>query len=162
MSITRLPAEMLPSSIEKDPSETVKNDYLAVAEMRQQVSTLCKQPMLARWKRDTKSCGFAGLENVAEISTRGPVTPDHTIHTKRIAAVIGERPEQDIEQTLKTHVYHDPSSWLRFLKLFFMSLGVGFTTAGIIFFFAYNWADLHKFVKLGLDLIIRNSQFDKI
>lgn len=31
-----------------------------------------------------------------------------------------------------------------------MTLGVGFTVAGIIFFFAYNWAELHKSVKIGI------------
>lgn len=29
-------------------------------------------------------------------------------------------------------------------------LGAGFTVCGIFFFFAYNWADMHRFVKLGI------------
>jgi uncharacterized membrane protein len=47
-------------------------------------------------------------------------------------------------------VYHDRAAWQKFLRLLFMSLGIGFTVSGIVFFFAYNWADLHKFAKLGL------------
>src|SRR5690554_234399 len=58
--------------------------------------------------------------------------------------------EAQIEKVLKENVYNNKEAWYKFLRLFFISLGVGFTTAGIIFFFAYNWADLHKFVKLGL------------
>ena len=58
--------------------------------------------------------------------------------------------EKSIAAVLKKNIYSDKESWHKFLKLFFISLGVGFTTAGIIFFFAYNWADLHKFVKIGL------------
>lgn len=58
--------------------------------------------------------------------------------------------EKGIENILKKNIYNDKESWQKFLKLFFISLGVGFTTAGIIFFFAYNWADLNKFVKIGL------------
>lgn len=58
--------------------------------------------------------------------------------------------EKDIENILKKNIYNDKESWQKFLKFFFISLGVGFTTAGIIFFFAYNWADLNKFVKIGL------------
>jgi len=58
--------------------------------------------------------------------------------------------EQSIDSTLKKDIYSDQQSWNKFLRLFFISLGVGFTTAGIIFFFAYNWADLHKFTKIGL------------
>lgn len=58
--------------------------------------------------------------------------------------------EKSIQNILSTHIYHDKAAWQKFLRLFFISLGVGFTTAGIIFFFAYNWASLHKFFKLGL------------
>lgn len=58
--------------------------------------------------------------------------------------------EKSIDSILKKNIYSDKESWHKFLRLFFISLGVGFTTAGIIFFFAYNWADLHKFIKIGL------------
>lgn len=58
--------------------------------------------------------------------------------------------EGGVEQMLKENVYNDGAAWSKFLRLFFISLGVCFATSGIIFFFAYNWDDLHKFVKLGL------------
>ena len=58
--------------------------------------------------------------------------------------------EKGVDRALKEHVYNDRRAWLKFLRLFFISLGVGFTVSGIIFFFAYNWADLHKFAKIGL------------
>jgi len=58
--------------------------------------------------------------------------------------------EESIEKILKEEIYSDKTSWQKFLKLFFISLGICFTTAGIIFFFAYNWSDLHKFIKIGL------------
>ena len=58
--------------------------------------------------------------------------------------------EKSIDNILKKNIYSNKESWHKFLRLFFISLGVGFTTAGIIFFFAYNWADLHKFIKIGL------------
>ncbi|HOY11915.1 MAG TPA: DUF2157 domain-containing protein [Saprospiraceae bacterium] len=59
-------------------------------------------------------------------------------------------PASTTKKLLKDHVYNDRTAWVKFLKLFFISLGVGFTVSGILFFFAYNWADLHKFAKLGL------------
>ena len=34
--------------------------------------------------------------------------------------------------------------------MFCASLGIGFAAAGIVFFFAYNWAAIHKFVKFGI------------
>ncbi|MDH6251047.1 putative membrane protein [Chryseobacterium sp. H1D6B] len=58
--------------------------------------------------------------------------------------------EQAIEKALKENVYNDKETWQKFLRLFLITLGIGFTTAGVIFFFAYNWSDLNKFVKLGL------------
>lgn len=59
-------------------------------------------------------------------------------------------PEARVGELLKAKVYNDFHSWKMFLRLFFITLGVGFTTSGIIFFFAYNWVDLNKFVKIGL------------
>lgn len=75
-----------------------------------------------------------------------------------------------IQRILKHKIYSTPSAWKQFLRLFFLSLGVGFTIAGIIFFFAYNWADLHKFVKLGLiegliiiaTLLVLYAKFNKL
>jgi len=58
--------------------------------------------------------------------------------------------QETVEKSLTDYVYSDKKQWNWFIKIFLLSLGVGFTTAGIIFFFAYNWADLHKFAKLGL------------
>ena len=40
--------------------------------------------------------------------------------------------------------------WSRFIRILLLTLGIGFTIAGIIFFFAYNWEDLPKFAKLSL------------
>lgn len=58
--------------------------------------------------------------------------------------------EKSLKQLLKNHIYNTPKSWSSFLSLFCLSLGIGFTASGIIFFFAYNWANLHKFLKIGL------------
>lgn len=58
--------------------------------------------------------------------------------------------ELEVERLLKENVYNDKEMWQKFLRLFFITLGVGFATAGIIFFFAYNWADLNKFTKIGM------------
>lgn len=62
----------------------------------------------------------------------------------------GNLSEKHIEKLLDENVYADKYAWQQFLKLFLFSLGVGFTAAGIVFFFAYNWADIHKFIKLGI------------
>ena len=58
--------------------------------------------------------------------------------------------ESGIDKALKDKIYSDSKSWKKFLQLLFISLGIGCTVSGIIFFFAYNWTDLHKFAKMGL------------
>ena len=51
---------------------------------------------------------------------------------------------------LQNDIYNNKKAWKKFLNYLILSLGIGFTVCGIIFFFAYNWADLHKFLKLGI------------
>ncbi len=62
--------------------------------------------------------------------------------------------EPEVGRLLKETVYNDKEMWQKFLRQFFIILGVGFATTGIIFFFAYNWADLHKFAKIGLTEVL--------
>lgn len=50
----------------------------------------------------------------------------------------------------ENHLYATSDDWSKFIRTFLMSLGIAFFVSGVIFFFAYNWADLHKFAKLGL------------
>lgn len=72
-----------------------------------------------------------------------------------------------IDQILKENVYSSSDSWQKFLKLFFIGLGICFTTAGVVFFFAYNWDELHKFLKLSvieflITALIVSAVFGKI
>lgn len=55
-----------------------------------------------------------------------------------------------VEKALQDNVYNSSGSWKKFLKLILLVLGIGFSVAGIIFFFAYNWAHLNKFAKIGI------------
>ncbi len=59
-------------------------------------------------------------------------------------------PVNSVDEALKKSTYSDSQAWRKFLQVLLISLGMGFTVSGIIFFFAYNWADLHKFAKLGM------------
>lgn len=58
--------------------------------------------------------------------------------------------QKDLRKALQKNVYADIKDWQQFIQMFFLSLGIGFSAAGVIFFFAYNWSDIHKFVKFGL------------
>lgn len=71
------------AAYEPDPE-----DYLQVAKARKLASELFGYPLLARWLKDEFYVGYSRLDDIAEIATRGPLTPDHSIHTKRIPALL--------------------------------------------------------------------------
>ena len=71
-------------------------DLLQLAEIRKQVSSLRGAAVLAGAQCDGKHAAFARLDNVARISTRGPITPDHVIRTKRVPVILRGKPTQEI------------------------------------------------------------------
>jgi uncharacterized membrane protein len=76
-----------------------------------------------------------------------PATPQKL----RQLAKRGVLKPKDLEQALKL-IGHtpSPSRWARFLEIVLLVLGVGFIVSGVFFFFAFNWADMHRFLKLGV------------
>lgn len=44
----------------------------------------------------------------------------------------------------------DGAAWRRFLDWLLAGLGAALVLSGIIFFFAYNWADMHRFAKFAV------------
>lgn len=65
-------------------------DLLALAKLRQAVSKIRGVPQIARLNASSEAAGYANLPGVANFGTRGPLTPDHSIRTKRAPAFIGE------------------------------------------------------------------------
>jgi uncharacterized membrane protein len=47
-------------------------------------------------------------------------------------------------------VYARRQIWVKFLKVTLLAAGMAFCAAGVFFFFAYNWANMHPFAKLGM------------
>ena len=45
-----------------------------------------------------RQVAFANHPKVGAIATRGPLTPDHVIRTKRIPLIIGKNPQKNIER----------------------------------------------------------------
>jgi rhamnose utilization protein RhaD (predicted bifunctional aldolase and dehydrogenase) len=73
-------------------------DFLQVAKMRKQVSDLVGKPMCARWDFSPEATGYSALDNVGDIAARGPLTPDHVLHTKRTAVVVDSDSDSATEQ----------------------------------------------------------------
>jgi rhamnose utilization protein RhaD (predicted bifunctional aldolase and dehydrogenase)/NAD(P)-dependent dehydrogenase (short-subunit alcohol dehydrogenase family) len=71
------------------PLAQVKNieasaDWLALAALRKKVSAAAGFPMLLRTCSSATALAFARHPKAADISQRGPATPDHVIRTKRL------------------------------------------------------------------------------
>ena len=64
-------------------SEHKAFDLLALARIRQAVSAYRNAPVYAVPDDSTRAREFACLEDVHDIATRGPLTPDHIIRTKQ-------------------------------------------------------------------------------
>ncbi len=59
-------------------------DTLAIARLRRAVSEVAGFAMIAQSHRSELELGFCQRTDLAEISQRGPATPDHVIRTKRL------------------------------------------------------------------------------
>ena len=59
-------------------------DWLVLPELRNKVSAAAGFPMLLRSDTSNRTLAFARHSQAANISQRGPATPDHVIRTKRV------------------------------------------------------------------------------
>jgi len=82
--------------------DKASEDLLALAQMRNTVSSVKGEAMIARIDSGREAVAFANLENVAEIATRGTLTPDHVIRTKPTPAVIND----DIVASVEHYAAH--------------------------------------------------------
>ena len=91
--LARLSGPALPAQAES------RVDLKALAQLRQAVSKQRGFPQIARLNASAEAAGYAGLAGVADFGTRGPLTPDHSIRTKRAPAVIGD----DIDASVQAY-----------------------------------------------------------
>ncbi|MCB1085630.1 MAG: bifunctional aldolase/short-chain dehydrogenase [Verrucomicrobiae bacterium] len=82
----------------KLPVAKPTEDLAGLAEIRRRVSALRGVPVIARLDQSPEAVGFSSRKDVASLATRGPLTPDHTIRTKRIPVVIGDDIGQSIDK----------------------------------------------------------------
>lgn len=78
-------------------------NLLALARIRQKVSEIKGNAMIAKIENSTKSLSFSNRPDVASIATRGPLTPDHVIRTKPIPVIFGDNPETDINNYIQAY-----------------------------------------------------------
>ncbi|WP_395745897.1 bifunctional aldolase/short-chain dehydrogenase [Prosthecobacter sp.] len=82
----------------KAATASATEDLMALAKLRKAVSKSRGYPQIARLNASPEAVGYANLANVSAFGTRGPLTPDHSIRTKRAPAFIGEDPDASVQQ----------------------------------------------------------------
>lgn len=82
----------------KLPEAKAEENLLGLSEIRKGVSTLRGVPVITKLDQSKQAAGFASRSDIAKLATRGPLTPDHTIRTKRIPAVIGKDSGKSLEK----------------------------------------------------------------
>jgi rhamnose utilization protein RhaD (predicted bifunctional aldolase and dehydrogenase)/NAD(P)-dependent dehydrogenase (short-subunit alcohol dehydrogenase family) len=58
-----------------------------LAELRRKLSTVAGKPLIVTRHTDPATMGFVARGDLADLASRGPVTPDHVIRTKRVPLV---------------------------------------------------------------------------
>ena len=71
------------------PDPPGRDELRQRAQLRRAVGTAAGAPVILRADRSGPSRRFASRPDAAEVATRGPLTPDHVIHTKPVPLVAG-------------------------------------------------------------------------
>jgi len=72
---------------------SVTEDLLELARIRRAVAKIKGTAVVAKLETDAHNAHFANLPNVANLATRGPLTPDHVIRTKPWPMLLNQSPE---------------------------------------------------------------------
>lgn len=86
------------------PVSVPATDSKQIANLRKHVSDVWGQPILTRLDDTPASAAFSKLANVADITNRGPLTPDHIIRTKRVPVVFSDTPESDLAKYEQAYI----------------------------------------------------------
>ena len=84
------------------------DDLLALSELRRAVAGARGAPVVVNWDRSAEARGFSARDDVADIATRGPLTPDHVIRTKRVPLILTGDAEIDTARYIDDyHAYFE-------------------------------------------------------
>ncbi|HSH42023.1 MAG TPA: bifunctional aldolase/short-chain dehydrogenase [Arenicellales bacterium] len=81
-------------------------DCAALSILREWVSVAAGRPMLVSADTGPEAVGFSGMPAVADLATRGPLTPDHVIRTKRVPLVIGDDIDDSIARFIDDYKHY--------------------------------------------------------
>ncbi|MFG0328486.1 MAG: bifunctional aldolase/short-chain dehydrogenase [Phycisphaerales bacterium] len=80
----------------RHPEVSTDVDPLELARIRRVVSRVRGRAQLAMLDRSGDAQGYAARPDIGTIATRGPITPDHVLRTKRTPVIIPETPGSEV------------------------------------------------------------------
>ncbi len=86
-----------------DAASLDRGDLVALARIRRAVSKSAGTPLIAVHDGSPLHVAFSSRADVADVASRGPLTPDHVIRTKRAALVVGKDMEAGIRKYAKDY-----------------------------------------------------------
>jgi rhamnose utilization protein RhaD (predicted bifunctional aldolase and dehydrogenase)/NAD(P)-dependent dehydrogenase (short-subunit alcohol dehydrogenase family) len=96
--VTRAEDYIAAHGVTKMPAASHSVDLFDLVRIRKAVSDARGSAQLAMLDQTPEAQGFCSLANVADIATRGPITPDHVIRTKRIPVIISAKPGEGVPE----------------------------------------------------------------
>ena len=98
-------AKNAPVTVPSDANSSAQEENLVeLAKLRKAVSKARGAAMLAVADRSAENVAYSMLPDVAELATRGLLTPDHVIRTKRVPLVLDADPEQTMDDAVDGYV----------------------------------------------------------
>lgn len=86
------------------PEQDISIDLVELARIRKLVSAQKGAAQVALLNSSVPSCHIASHPKLKEIATRGPLTPDHVIRTKRIPIIFGENIEAELSEYASNYI----------------------------------------------------------
>jgi rhamnose utilization protein RhaD (predicted bifunctional aldolase and dehydrogenase)/NAD(P)-dependent dehydrogenase (short-subunit alcohol dehydrogenase family) len=83
------------------------DDLVALARIRRAVSKAAGAPLIATLDSSANQVAFSSRPDVGEVSSRGPLTPDHVIRTKRTALIVDGVADLDARVERYTSDYNE-------------------------------------------------------
>jgi rhamnose utilization protein RhaD (predicted bifunctional aldolase and dehydrogenase)/NAD(P)-dependent dehydrogenase (short-subunit alcohol dehydrogenase family) len=85
------------STLREFKSEITEIKCLQLAKLRKSSGEIFGGPVLVRLDNSPVAAAFSKLDNVKDLITRGPLTPDHAIHTKAFGATFDQDPVNELQ-----------------------------------------------------------------
>jgi len=97
IDLVSLAEDTLPTRVAVTAASSNPVRPLDIATLRKAVSREMDRPMLTAFDNSAVCKEFSDRCDVSDVATRGPLTPDHVIRTKRVPLIVGEDIAQSVE-----------------------------------------------------------------